>query len=276
MTRKQWWAVLAVATLGVGPGCVACRPQACSHTLDSGPACDLPASARDKVYVFLVNGVSLFGESGLSGLRDQLHLRGFAKVGYGQIVHTGWMGREMKRIYAENPETRFVVVGYDLGGSSAVKLANDCQAAGVPVEGLVLLDPTGKTLSSGFQGRTLLVSSRAGRATVPHTDAVCVSDASHFTLPCHPETVAAVTGLLHEVAVQVFQSGPKQVVDSGWGYEHAPDVPAEPTAQPAETLPWQFLRDRPDRRTPMLPTDEAGSEFRTPFEQLPRPAYPPG
>jgi hypothetical protein len=239
MTRAFPLAAVALAVAASGGGCVTCHHEAAEAALAAGPQCTTPTCERNKVHVFLINGLTPTGSCGLSGLRDKLGRCGFAKVGYGQIVHGWWAAEEMKSIHADDPDARFVLVGYDVGCGEAVRVTNQVRRAGVPVEAVVLLAPVGRP--AAVPGvRTLLVTSGAGRSPVPHTESVIVADANHFNLPTHPQTVAAVSGLLNDLAVA--QMKPYAVPLPACSYEHAPAP--RPSSLPAGNS-WDFLHERP-------------------------------
>ena len=263
MCGKQWWVAAAVAISAMNGGCVSCDHAAHKSALDAGPVCDLPTCERQKVYVFMLNGLTPSGSCGLDGLRGQLAEQGFAKIGCGQVFHAAWVADEMKRVRGENPDARFVLLGYDLGGAAAVRLAAESVKAGLPVDAVVLLDPMGTAGLTPCGVRTLLVTSGAGRSPVPHTESVIVPDVGHFRLPTHPKTVAVVCSLLREVAAQQWH--PEVETVPAWSYEHAP--PPRPTPLPGNPE-WNLLTDRPGGVT--MPID-AGVTAKPPA----KPAAPP-
>lgn len=229
------WMMVTVAALA--GGCTTCHHQACRSVLEAGPDCTLPLYNRQHVHIFLVNGVA---PPGLEGLRDRLNEHGFPKVYCGQLPHAVWMGQELRRVAGEEPEAKFVIVGYDLGGAAAVKLATDAIADQIQVEAVILLDPVASDAAAIPGVRTLLVTSVKGAFTTPHTERLTIPDAGRFGLPTHLKTVAVVCNVLFEVASRI--PPPPPAVETDWSYEHAPPVsPVTPalSSDPA----WNFLRD---------------------------------
>src|SRR5262245_6086083 len=161
----------------------------------------------------------------------------------------------IRRIHSAGPSARFVVLGYDLGGPAATRLATHALAAGVPVDALVLLDPVGKLDTTGCPVRTLLLNSTAAVAPIPDSQSVLIPDAGHFKLPTHPQTVALIVELLAEVAAQVGEGeviGP--VIE--WPYEDAPPLRVIPVPDPDAPPEWNFLIDLPGNHTErLLPVD---------------------
>lgn len=259
MTGKRGLLAAAAAVLlaGTGTGCATCYHQACKPVLAAGPTCELPIGNRQRVYAVMVNGVTPTCGTGLEGLRDKLAEQGFAKVYSGQLCHALWLASEMRRAQKDDPDVRFVVVGYDLGGPVAARIARDAADDGLAVDALVLLDPTGGRDGAGCRVRTILVGSGAGCGPAPHAETLAVPDAGHFTLPTNPTTVGLVCDLMTESAGRVPAPQPVPAVE--WGYEYAP--PARGTPMPGDGDPaWQFLVDVPGPKTPpLLPFDAAPS-----------------
>jgi hypothetical protein len=255
MTGKRALVAAAVAVLLAAPGCVSCGHHVCKPAREAGPDCPIPLRDRQQVYVVLVNGLTPGGPSGLEGLRDRLADQGFTKVYCGQLCHAVWLGQEMRRVHKEEPAARFIVVGYDLGGAAALRLAADARTDGLPVEALVLLDPMGKPKDAGCAVRTVLVCSGSGTSPFPHSESLSVPDAGHFSLPTHPQTVAVVCDLLGEVASRVEHPAVYDP-DGTVYYEHAPPARPVPGPPPGGDEDWLFLHDQPGpHNTPLLPPD---------------------
>ncbi|MBX9624813.1 MAG: hypothetical protein K2X82_13490 [Gemmataceae bacterium] len=233
MAGKRWLGLVGLATLLANAGCVTCCHEASKVGYDAGPGCAVPLCDRQKVYAVLVNGLTPGGSAGLDALRDRLAERGFTKVYVAQVVHAGWLEREMARVCADEPGARFVVVGYDLGCVAAKDIAERMAAAGVPVDALVYLDPAG-VKTGAVVSRTVAVRSGGATAPVPHTETVYVPSAGHFDLPgCHA-SVEAVYRQMADAAFRVVHPpvlGPAVTL-----YEHAPVVPFYPAEAGPETL----------------------------------------
>lgn len=265
MMGKRAVLTVAVVTLLAGSGCVCCRPEASRLAYEAGPDTPLPACERQKVYAFLVNGLT---PTGMSGLVDQLNAQGFPKVAYGQLCHAVWMGQEMRRIHTDDADARFIIIGYDLGGMIASRLASDAIADGLPVDALVLLDPVGKSPVPGCPVRTVLVCSGVAKVPMPHTECVPIPDAGHFSLPTHPQTVAVVCRVLQDSAGNVTRAAPEREVM--WTYEHAPTPLPRPLPAPNADPKWTFLLDvQGSHTTPLLPATPEVSPANGPIEANP-------
>jgi hypothetical protein len=224
----RYWAVLALAAVAaLQTGCVSQCHKTHAAARERGPDCDLPAPCRNAVHVFLIDGLTPCGSCGLDKLRTELAANGFAKVGIGTAASGFCVQQEIEEIRGCDPEAKFVLVGFDVGGGAAAHTARSLAKKGIAVEALVLLDPV--ACGNEVPARTLLVSSGTRAATVPHSSRVAVTTA-HTKLPAHPTTVGVVTELLREVAVN--------------GYVEDAALPGrEPRGDG-----WDFLTD--DRRTP--------------------------
>jgi hypothetical protein len=199
-------AVIAAATLGLA-GCATCHHKAVEVAL-CPPACpDTCLAQRNRVHVFLVNGVDPLDDGGLIQLRDRLNVAGFTQVYHGHPHHTGWFGRTMRRIACDDPHARFVIVGYESGAGNAVTLAADAGRHGLPVDAVVLLDPASVSPSgcAAVEAPIHLVTSDRWKARddLPVSDAMKLPDVGHYTLASHPATVEHVTSLLLEAVARV-------------------------------------------------------------------------
>jgi hypothetical protein len=240
MTGRTCGIAVGVGLLLAGTGCVSCGHEVCKTVIDAGPNCTVPRCDRSHVYVFLVNGVT---PTGLDGLREELAGHGFDKVYCGHAVHGAWMALEMKRVRDGDPCARFVVVGYDLGCPTAVRLARGAARHGLPADAAVLLNPAGKTDMAGCAVPTVVVRCGTNSCAVPHTDRVLVAGATHFTLPSHPQTVDLLHCVLAESAYRVEHPSTYEPVE--WRYENAPPPRPMIPPGPGEADEWFFLHEQP-------------------------------
>jgi hypothetical protein len=216
MTGKRWLAAAGLAGLLAQAGCVTCCHTASKAGFEAGPGCEVPLCDRQKVYAVLVSGAN----PGMDALRDRLAARGFTKVYSVQVTHLGWVEREMVRVCAEEPGARFVVVGGDLGCLAAKDLAARGQAAGVPVDAVVLLGPVG--VRSAAAARTVVVLPGGVAETLPGAETVFVPSAGQLDLPDHPRALDAVYRQLADAAFRVEH--PPAVAPADPDYPHAPPL----------------------------------------------------
>lgn len=246
MSTRYWAATAILATALANTGCVTHCHRGYQKTLEHGADYDVPTPCRNQVHVFMMHGLTPSTDSGLNALRLELGRNGFAKVGIGELCDAGWVKREIDCIRFNDPDARFVLLGYDCGGAVAVALARDLTAKGVHVDALVLLDPMG-CAAEPVGTRTLLITSAKATWCVPHSAKIVVPGASHFGLPAHATTVATITELLKDIAVQNCQPPAETVPE--WTYPHAPEPRRELTRTPAGE--WDFLADKPGQVRPI-------------------------
>jgi hypothetical protein len=110
-------------------------PTECAAACES-----VPCACRGKVYVFLVNGFDPFDFGRLGDVRRTLVRAGFSKVYDGQFYHAGWFADEMRRLHADEPEARFVVVGFSAGVEAAAYLTDAVARDGITVDLLASID----------------------------------------------------------------------------------------------------------------------------------------
>jgi pimeloyl-ACP methyl ester carboxylesterase len=239
MTRQVGLIGAVLATVLANTGCVSYCHRAHQAAWDRGADHELPAPCRGQVYVFMVHGFTPTSSCGLDGLRHKLAESGFAKVGVAELAGALCVPKEIEKIRKCEPDARFVLIGYDLGGAAAVCVARDLSKKGVPVEAVVLLDPVKCGEPCGL--RTLLVTSGTTVSSVPHTERLVVPDATHAKLPAHPLTAGAIVELLKEIATRDFVEAGDTVPE--WSYKHAPEM--RPTAAGKGGADWDFLADKP-------------------------------
>jgi hypothetical protein len=235
MLGRHWMIGAIVLAVVAQTGCVTCCHKGFQKALENGPEAELPAPCRNQVYVYLIDGIN--PTHSLTDLRIKLGENGFAKVGVADLAGGLCVESEIKSIRRCDPDARFVLVGYDVGAPLAVSAARDLREKKIRVEALVLLDPVACKEVSGLP--TLLITSAKSTREVPHTQRMAVSDASHFALPTHPATVAAIAALLREVALNGYQP-PGDPVPT-WSYLHAPEM--HPPVTGHWDQEWDFLSD---------------------------------
>jgi len=239
MIRKQIPALIALGLLLGAAGCVSCGHEACPRAIEAGPHCSEPQCDRKHVYAFLVNGLAPNGA--LEELRLKLAERGYEKVYRGELCHAWWLWREMKRVRSCDPESRFVLVGYGFGCAGAACLAKDAVREGLPVDGVVLIDPAGVKDPRACAERTVII--RSGQTPEDDGEAGCVRVplCGHFSLPTHEGTVDAIAVILAESAMRVEHV---EVEAPIFWHQDAP-APREFRLPAAGTTDeWLFLHDR--------------------------------
>ncbi|HEY1375553.1 MAG TPA: hypothetical protein VGF55_02105 [Gemmataceae bacterium] len=139
--QRRWWGVLGALALACGAGCMSFPKP-----IDLPPECtaecaDVPCACRGKVYVFLMSGLDPFDLDRVADFRAALIRAGFNRVYNGQAFHDSYFAREMHRLALEEPDARFVLVGFSLGADYAVSLAESVAHYNIPITLLASVDP---------------------------------------------------------------------------------------------------------------------------------------
>jgi pimeloyl-ACP methyl ester carboxylesterase len=142
MTQRIAGALVIFAAIVAGPGCMSLGHKPIALSSDCLSACnDVPCSCRGHVYVFLLSGFDPLDLDRVGDVRAALVRAGYTKIYNGQFYHEGFFASEMLRLSHEEPDTRFVLVGFSLGAESALSLAESVGTKGVPIALLASIDP---------------------------------------------------------------------------------------------------------------------------------------
>jgi hypothetical protein len=212
---------------------------------EAAPSACLPDCCRNHVYVFLLDGMDPFDWANLRGVRDYVQSLGYVKTYYGQLYHASSFEKEIRRLHREDPDARFVLIGFSFGANVVCHLTQATKDDDVHIDLLVYLG--GNTLKNRPEDRPenvcKLVNILATGCiwngdTFDGAENVQYSDRWHFGSPSHPYTLDVLSRELALVAARV------PIV------EPAPSVPEEgPVPRRAEVqsagedgAEWDFLK----------------------------------
>jgi pimeloyl-ACP methyl ester carboxylesterase len=239
--------------VGVGlaslTGCLGFVHPVATPSAEVAQVCQgMPALARRHAYVFFVNGLDPVNLGNLTGLRDYVQGLGFPMTYYGQLYHTPWFAGELRRIRAQDPEARFVLVGFSLGSQMVRALAESAGKEEVSIDLMLCLSGNALLAAPADRpanvGRLILVTPGDGTAQgAEGAEEYHLADASYFSTPAHPETLHLLKEQLLAIASRVpiaVPSPPPLPVDP----ETAPmPRPVSPAAGgSAANQEWDFLR----------------------------------
>jgi hypothetical protein len=254
--------------LGGGPGC-----HSVLNPVEPGPKefkqeiQEIPACCRNRVYIFFLQGVDPFDCCNLEGLRDHVQAQGFIKTWFGYFTHhTGYFEKEIIRIHEEDPEARFVLVGFSFGANAIRDLANRLYERDITVDLLFYLG--GNTLDDSPRSRPpnvlrvvniLAVGCIWNGAQIEGAENYQLTDVWHFGSPAHPRSTEMLDRELAVIAqrVPIIQVVPAPLPDTS-------PVP-RPLAPPAgQQLPQPRPAPPADQQLPQprpVPT-QAGVQSR--------------
>jgi hypothetical protein len=212
-SRRRRIGVVALAALCLagGEGCLSFV-----HSLDLPPkeqtivGEQIPAPRRSHVHIFLMQGLDPLDLANVNGLTEYIHQLGYNKTHGGQFFHQWSFRKEMRNIHKEDPEARFVVIGFSLGSFMACELANAVKEEKLPIDLLIylggfILDNTPRTQPENA-ARIANIMTAGYLIKGPQMDRaenIRCSDVWHFGLPTHPRTRELLARELAVVAARV-------------------------------------------------------------------------
>jgi hypothetical protein len=158
----------------------------------------------------MVHGLDPFDYANLSGVRDYLHSLGFNQTYYGQLYHGGHFDREIRRLRREDPESRFVLIGFSLGANVVRDLAHEVNSEDIRIDLLVYLG--GNTLEDIPEDRPenaehivniLACGCIWNGAWLEGAENIYEDDVFHFGSPTHTHTLEVLTREILHVAASV-------------------------------------------------------------------------
>jgi hypothetical protein len=212
MTQQGRWPrrlgliLLATLCLATGQGCLSFV-----HSLDlppkeqlaSGEA--LPSPCRNHVHIFLIHGMDPLDLANLNGLTEYIRQLGYIKTHYGQLYHLWEFKKELRRVHKEDPQARFVLIGFSFGANMVRELANAVKDDDIVIDLLVYLG--GNTLENTQETQPehvlhvvniLAAGCIWNGTTMDRADNRHFTNVWHFGSPTHPKTREL---LAHELAV---------------------------------------------------------------------------
>ncbi len=212
------------------------------------PCRTVPKCSRDHVHIIFVHGMDPFDCANLAGVRDYVQQLGFHKTYYGQLYHSHHFESELRRIHEEDPDARFVLIGFSFGANMARDLAQSAKKNGITIDLLVYLG--GNTLKNVPRDRpenvgrviNILANGRIWNGdTLEQAENIQVPDVWHFGSPTHPYTLEVLARELAMVASAVPFVEPIQPPVRP--REESAPTPRPVTEQkPAPRDEWDFLK----------------------------------
>lgn len=225
-------------------GCVSCPHKAYAECLRPVEEVSVSIRARARVNVFLMNGADVLELGGLSELREAIIAAGFPKVYYAQRFDREWYYREVHRLHREDPDNRFVLVGYGITADQLRQLATQLTSDGIPLDTVAFIDPAGERSDlTDCPFPSLVIRSQHWRLSprFQPMESLTVLGTRHGNVPRSPATVDQVVAALTASALRVPVINPPvecvPVIDP----KRPVPRPDKPKVMPPLPPEWQFL-----------------------------------
>ncbi len=272
MTQHGCWprrlALLSLAALclSAGQGCLSFV-----HSLDLPPKEQLavnealPAPCRNHVHIFLIHGMDPLDLANLAGLTEYIHQLGYIKTHYGQLYHLWEFKKELRRVHKDDPQARFVLIGFSFGANMVRDLANAVKDDGIIIDLLVYLG--GNTLENTPETQPehvlhvvniLAAGCIWNGTTMDRADNRHFTNVWHFGSPTHPQTRELLARELAVVAARVPY------------VEKAPPPPRPPLEEAPRPRPLNM--DQVRKMTAELPSEWTFLNSRSAYGEPPPPA----
>jgi hypothetical protein len=237
---------------------------------------------RKHVYIFFVNGLDPVNYGNVCGVRDYVQSLGYNKTYYGQIYHLWYFSSEIRRIHKEDPDARFVLVGFSLGVNVIDAVSHAVKGDGVSIDMMIFLSgnhpvmrmPHEKPENVERVVNILASGIMQTRGDRDYAENVRLADARHFDSPTHRETLEALARELASVAASVPM--PQKPAD-----KMPPALEETPTPRPvmprsaARRDDWDFLKPVSRMRLPPATEEPTAPPTDADGVPKPRPVVPP-
>ncbi|HXG08438.1 MAG TPA: hypothetical protein VNK04_01485 [Gemmataceae bacterium] len=266
MRRQGSWQALArwlvAAGLASASGCFHVHAIAPPGPEWVEPCQSIPLSGRNHVYIFFVHGLDPLDCANLKGVCEFVQRLGFNKTYYGQLYHTGHFRNEIRRIHQEDPDARFVLIGFSFGANQVRSIAQAVKPDGITIDLLVYL--SGNTLKNIPRDRPenacriiniLAEGCIWNGAMLEGAENFQVNKVWHYGSPTHYYTLDTLARELAAVAATVPVVLPPEP-------HLEPDPEAAPTPRPLTRPPdsprdeWDFLKPVPRLGDRMPPAED--------------------
>lgn len=279
MQQGRWPRRLGVVSLAAlsllgGQGCLSFV-----HSLDWPPKEQItqgemiPAPCRNHVHVFLIHGVDPLDLANLNGLTEYIQRLGYIKTHYGQLYHLWDFKKEIRRVHKQEPQARFVLVGFSFGANFVRDVANAVKNDGIVIDLLIYLG--GNTLENNAKAQPenvvhvvniLALGCIWNGAEMDRADNIHYDNVWHFGSPTHPQTRNLLARELAVVAARVPY------------VEKVPPLP--PEIEDEIPLPRRLSPDQLRQMSSQLPPEWNFLNSRTtsgdpPLQQLAQPSINP-
>jgi hypothetical protein len=236
-------ALLATGCLGM------LHPVRCPQTPQCVACSGLPACCCRHVHIFFVNGLDPLDYCNLKGLAGYCNQLGFANTYRGQLFHGKHFHKQIVRIHQEDPDSRFVLVGFSFGANVMRDMALELQREGIDVDLLVYYggntlenEPRSKPENAGHVVNILAHGYIWHGARIDGAENYQLEDVWHFGSPTHRVSLEVLGRELMTIALRVPMTREDLIQTH---------VTAKPPNGSVERDEWDFLKPS-DRLAPLV------------------------
>jgi hypothetical protein len=264
MATWRGWRVLArcglAALIGTQAGCLSfCNPVIPPPPEEVAACAEVAQCQKNKVYIFFIHGCDPLDLSNFAGLREYLHSLGYIKTYFGNSYHTFHFQKELCKLRKDQPDARFVLVGFGHGAGMARDLACSVRVDGIDIDLVVYIDggePVGRPLHRPCKvlRAVNVVSCKKAEYEVKDADNHLYDDIGHHATATDKRTLGLMARELAEVArrVPIVVRQPPAMTPVG---------PSLPMPKEISNVrgEWDFLRPDEHALSPhgLPPTDQA-------------------
>jgi len=196
--------IFSVAFALLAFGCVRFHEASYEDCRRPVERCASVVAARARVNVFLMHGGNPTHSSGMFELEHAIIEAGFSKTYTAQRFDRAWFRKEIHRLYREESTNRFLLVGHGAAAVEQYRLAMKLQEDGIPIDGLVVLDPLGlwyeEACNPNFPIRVIRSHEWTGSIGTISAETIEVANIGRWSLLRHPTTIATIVEMLHASA----------------------------------------------------------------------------
>jgi len=185
----------------------------------------------------------------LRGVRAYLHSLGFTQTYYSQLYHAHAVKKELRRLHEEDPEARFVLMGFSFGANLARSITRDVQEDGITVDLLVYVSantmqnvPRDRPENAGLIVNILASEIVRSGAWLDNAANAAMPGVRHFSTPTHPYTLRMLAQELTGVSarVPIMQQLDGDAMPPVTGQEPTPRPVPPPSSVRRDE--WDFLK----------------------------------
>jgi hypothetical protein len=146
MTLPRWpvGVVLGLLACMARPGAAGAQPPLPDESPPErhAPSQSLPACGCEHVYIYMINGLTVlpYMAGSMDRVKPFVEELGFCNVKVATHYWRWSFERDIRRVRAQDPDARFVLVGYSIGGSVVCSMAHALEQDGIFIDLIVYID----------------------------------------------------------------------------------------------------------------------------------------